>query len=253
MRLLVLLLLMSSLLRAADGLTAETFATRLSRDAGYRYLLYRPEGSAADPARRWPVLLFLHGAGERGDDPWLVAKHGPPKLVRAGAVLTPAEQSAAAAARQFIIVSPQCPAGATWDGETLLALLDEVLRTSPADPARVYVSGLSMGGYGTWSLLVRAPGRFAAAVPICGGGQTIELLVAGPAQREALKTLGVWVFHGEKDPTVPVAESERMVAALRRAGHPGVRLTVYPEAKHDSWTATYADPGLYAWLLQHRR
>lgn len=251
MRLLVLLLLMSSLLRAADGLTAETFATRLSRDAGYRYLLYRPEGSAADPARRWPVLLFLHGAGERGDDPWLVAKHGPPKLVRAGAVLTPAEQSAAAAARQFIIVSPQCPAGATWDGETLLALLDEVLRTSPADPARVYVSGLSMGGYGTWSLALKHPERFAAVAPICGGGDRIRALL--PSQQLALKTLGIWAFHGAKDNVVPLSESQNMVDAVKRAGVTDVNLTIYPDDGHDSWTHAYNEPGFYDWLLKHRR
>ena len=253
MRLLTLFFLVTSLLRAADGLTAETFSTRLSRDAGYRYLLFLPGGYEADPARRWPVLLFLHGAGERGSDPWLVAKHGPAKLVRGGADLPEAEKAGAAAARQFLIVAPQCPAGATWDTEILLALLDEVQRTRRTDPARTYVTGLSMGGYGTWSLIARAPQRFAAAVPICGGGQTIELLVAGKAHQEAVKTLGVWAFHGGRDPTVPLGESERMVAALRRAGHAGVRLTTYPEAKHDSWTATYANPEVYAWLLQHRR
>lgn len=253
MRLLPLLLLVTSLLRAADGLTVESFSAKLTRHTGYQYLLHLPDGYAADPAKRWPVLLFLHGSGERGSDPWQVARHGPPKLLRPGAVLTEAERAGAAAVRQFIVVAPQCPAGTIWDAETVLALLDEVQRTRRTDPARTYLTGLSMGGYGTWSLIARAPERFAAAIPICGGGQTIELIVGGKPLHEAVRTLGVWAFHGDQDPTVLPAESERMVAALRRAGHKTVKLTTYPGIKHDSWTATYANPEIYAWLLQHRR
>ena len=114
----------------------------------------------------------------------------------------------------------------------------------PIDPDRVYLTGLSMGGFGSWMLAMEHPGRFAAAVPICGGGD--------PRDVARIKDLPIWVFHGGKDPTVPLARSEAMVDALRKIGG-RVKLTVYPDAGHDSWTATYENEDLYAWLLQQRR
>jgi predicted peptidase len=108
-----------------------------------------------------------------------------------------------------------------------------------------------MGGYGSWELAVKHPERFAAVAPICGGGERIRTLL--PAQREALKTLGVWAFHGGKDSVVVPAESERMVEAFKKAGNESVKHTVYPEAGHDSWTQAYNDPAFFDWLLQHSR
>ncbi|HUR59831.1 MAG TPA: prolyl oligopeptidase family serine peptidase [Opitutaceae bacterium] len=251
---LVFLLVTRGAVSAAEPLIEQSFESHLSRAVGYRYLLHVPAGAEADPDRRWPVLLFLHGAGERGDDLWRVAIHGPPKLLRGTGPLTEAETAAARVlAENFIVVAPQCPAGASWDDEAVLALLDAVQAKQKVDPARVYLTGLSMGGYGTWSLASRYPERFAAVVPICGGGQTISLLLATNEKKAALRTLGFRVFHGARDPTVPVNESERLVALLKRGGVTDLELTIYPEARHDSWTETYANAELYTWLLRHER
>jgi len=153
----------------------------------------------------------------------------------------------------FIVVSPQCPDGEIWSNETLLELLDEIIATHPVDTNRIYLTGLSMGGYGTWSLGLQAPERFAAIAPVCGGGEPIRVLLASPAKTKSLKSMGVWAFHGAKDPVVKVEESQRMVDALKKAGVRDVELTVYPEADHDSWTATYNNEKLYEWFLKHER
>jgi len=205
------------------------------------YLLFLPEGSQTKSEKRWPLLLFLHGVGERGTDVWKVATHGPPKYVKTHPDFP------------FIVVSPQCPEGQIWLNDELLALLDDVLSLYPVDPHRVYLTGLSMGGYGAWSLALLHPERFAAVVPICGGGDLISIFAATHDKPEALKTLAVWAFHGAKDPVVPVQESERMVDLLKQAGVQEVKLTVYPEAQHDSWTETYNNGEVYEWLLGHKR
>lgn len=240
-------------LAAADLPPPQSFEATLTRRVGYHYLLFKPKGYDAAPDRRWPLLLFLHGAGERGDKLDRVAVHGPPKLLSDAAKLTDAEKFAAVALEEnFIVIAPQCPAGRIWDEDALLALLDEAAAKLRVDAARVYLSGLSMGGYGTWSLLARAPERFAAVVPICGGGRTIEFFISGTS-KSAYRRVGVWAFHGAKDPTVPLLESENMIDACKRAGMKDLRLTVYPEAKHDSWTETYANAQLYTWLLEHKQ
>ncbi len=205
------------------------------------YLLFLPKDYQAHSGKRWPLLLFLHGAGERGTDVWKVATHGPPKYVKDHPEFP------------FIVASPQCPDGQVWSREVLLGLLDDLLAGYDIDKARVYLTGLSMGGYGTWDLGLAYPERFAAIVPICGGGERIGVLLATPERAQALKTLGVWAFHGGKDPVVPPDESQRMVDLLKRAGVQEVKLTVYPEAQHDSWTETYRNPELYQWLLKHQR
>jgi predicted peptidase len=254
---------------AAENQTIGSFERQIVRTIGYKYLLSLPTGYDAEPGRRWPVLLFLHGGGERGTDPWLVAQHGPPKLIR-GPVAAPATTTTRAAAEastetvarretaarmlkeQFIVVSPQCPEGASWDDVAVLALLDEILAQHRADASRVYLTGLSLGGYGTWSVGLKNPQRFAAIVPVCGGGQRRDIRTRVRENKSVITSLGVWAFHGAKDATVPIEESEVLVNDLRRAGNE-VRFTVYPDAGHDSWTQTYANPDLYAWMLQHRR
>ncbi len=142
-----------------------------------KYLLQLPNDY--DQQESLPVLLFLHGAGERGDNLDLVKKHGPPKLIEAGQEFP------------FIVVSPQCPEGRWWEPFELAALLDEIVEKYKVDQDRIYVTGLSMGGFGTWSLAAYQPKRFAAIVPICGGGEpfTTRLFAKVPA----------WVFHGAKD------------------------------------------------------
>lgn len=256
---------------AAESQTVASFERTVTRKVGYTYLLSLPAGYEPAGGKTWPLILFLHGAGERGSDPWLVAKHGPPKLIRGdapaaapgtGAAPAPAETPEAKARREesakllrenFIVVSPQCPVGVRWDDDAVLALLDEIIAQQKVDLRRVYLTGLSMGGYGTWSVGLKHPQRFAAIVPICGGGNLIDILLTGRGQKSALTTLGVSVFHGAQDPTVPVNESERLVAALKKAGVTDVQLTIYPEARHDSWTETYNNPELYRWLLRHER
>jgi predicted peptidase len=197
-----------------------------------KYLLYLPEDYEKQAS--WPLVLFLHGSGERGDDLQLVKKHGPPKLIAAGRKFP------------FIVVSPQAPKskGRGWEPFELTALLDDVSEHYKVDADRVYVTGLSMGGYGAWSLAAYTPDRFAAIVPICGGGD--------PALARRLAKLPIWVFHGAKDPVVPLERSEVMVEALKKR-ESDVKFTVYPEALHDSWTETYENPQLYEWLLKQRR
>jgi predicted peptidase len=205
------------------------------------YLLFLPEGYGKTPGQRWPLILFLHGAGERGASIWKVATHGPPKNVATHPEFP------------FIVVSPQCPKGHTWDNDVLLGLLNEIIRTYAVDTRRVYLTGLSMGGYGTWNLGLAYPEKFAAIVPVCGGGEWISVLLSSREKTRMLKTLAVWAFHGGKDPVVPLEESQRMVEMLKKVGVKEIKLTVYPEAKHDSWTQTYKNPELYDWLLQHQR
>jgi predicted peptidase len=195
-----------------------------------KYLLYLPKDY--DQKESWPLLLFLHGAGERGDNLELVKKHGPPKLIEAGQDFP------------FIVVSPQCPRDRRWEPFELAALLDEIVEKHKVDQDRIYVTGLSMGGFGTWSLAAYQPKRFAALVPICGGGEPIVAKLFAP--------IPAWVFHGAKDFVVPVERSEKMIEAMKQAGG-NVKFTVYPEAGHDSWTETYANPELYEWLLLQKR
>jgi predicted peptidase len=236
--------------RAAETQTIHTFERTLTKTAAYKYLLALPLAYDAKAAtKRWPLLLFLHGSGERGDDVWLVATHGPPKIIRAAA-----DDSATKLLREnFIVVSPQCPKGKAWETDALLALLDEISSQHHVDATRVYLTGLSMGGFGAWDLALRFPERFAAVVPICGGGDFLSPYFTHLTKRADLRRLGVWAFHGAKDATVPPAESERMINLLKRFEVADVKLTVYPEATHDSWTLTYANPEVYAWLLQHQR
>ena len=199
-----------------------------------RYLLFLPQGHGSTEKKdeKWPLLLFLHGAGERGNDNLdLVKKHGPPKIVDEKKDFP------------FITISPQCPAGKRWNAQELAKLVDALANTYSADPQRLYVTGLSLGGFGSWNLLAEYPGKFAAAIPICGGGD--------PATAEKMKGTPIWVFHGAKDTAVPVSKSEAMVDALKKAGG-NVKFTIYPEAGHDSWTETYNNPEVYKWLLEQK-
>ena len=205
---------------------------KVTQTISARYWLHLPADYAKQPTKKWPLVLFLHGAGERGDNLELVKAHGPLKSIAQGQQFP------------FIIVSPQCPANDWWRPEHLAALLDDVERRYRVDKQRVYVTGLSMGGFGTWALALEFPQRFAAIAPICGGG---HWWVAS-----RIKHLPVWVFHGKKDRIVSYARSTEMVAALRQCGG-NVKFTTYPNADHDSWSVTYSNPELYKWLLSHKK
>lgn len=221
--------------------TPQHFKKKITRTAELDYLLYLPKGYKKND-EPWPLMLFLHGAGERGTNVDKVTVHGPPKLVKEGKKDFP-----------FILVSPQCPPNRTWRDDELIALLDEITAKHNVDTNRVYLTGLSMGGYGTWSLGTKYPERFAAIAPVCGGGERIPVLLASREKKAALQSIGVWAFHGAKDFVVPLEESERMTNALTRAGCKNVKLTVYPEAGHDSWVQAYSEPEIWNWFLAHRR
>jgi len=224
------------------------------RDITIRYQLFVPANYKSD-GEQLPLLLFLHGLGEcSNDDLDRVKIHGPAKIVDNKPDFP------------FIVVTPQCPPppgydpkspGAklpedvvelvrrAWKPDELIRLVDHVQKNLNVDPQRLYVTGLSMGGFGTWRLAAAYPDRFAAAVPICGGGEPEKMA-------EPLSRVPIWAFHGAKDPVVPVAQTQRMVDAIRE--HNGdVRLTIYPEVQHNSWAATYDNAELYTWLLAHRR
>jgi predicted peptidase len=184
---------------------------------------------------KWPLLLFLHGAGECGEDLNILKDYGPAKLAEEDHEFP------------FICLTPQCPKGITWldQLQVLKQLVLATISTYDVDPDRAYVTGFSLGGFGTWALAMANPQLFAAIAPICGGG--MAQWAAG-----ILKELPVWAFHGAEDPAVPLDESQRMVDAIRKAGGQA-KLTVYPGVGHDSWTRTYENPELYEWFLRHRR
>ncbi len=217
---------------------SENFHATFSRTMALGYWLTLPDGytSAGAP---WPLILFLHGAGERGSDLEQVRQHGIPRIA-------PQQENF-----PFITLAPQCPANHWWSDylDVLIGLLDTTLEHYAVDPDRIYLTGLSMGGYGTWHLAAEYPDRFAAIAPICGGG----LWAYGFPERVAdIRHIPAWVFHGAKDELVPLRESEVLVNALREAGG-DVQFTVYPEAGHDSWTETYDNPALYDWFRSHAR
>ena len=222
-----------------ENLTAKKFGATMRSE----YLLFLPKDYQASGRKKWPVIVFLHGAGERGTNVWRAAIHGPTKYIAKNPDFP------------FIVITPLCPERHKWSDELVLAILDEVTEKHAVDTNRIYLTGLSMGGYGTWSLATMFPERFAACAPICGGGSSISILLSMMEKErgKALKNLPVWAFHGGKDPVVPVAESKDMVAAMKKIGNEDVKLTIYPEANHDSWTETYNNPELYKWFLEHER
>ena len=219
---------------AADlNQTKEKFSSIVVKTYSYNYLKYLPKDY--DGKTKFPLLLFLHGAGERGDNLEKVAVHGPPKLIKQGKQFP------------FIVISPQCPKGSRWDPDALDAMLDKIIKSHAVDESRIYCTGLSMGGFGTWALGSSNPNRFAAFAPICGGGVDRTAFNAFEMWKKP-----VWVFHGDADKVVPLEESERMVRALkRRGGKP--KFTIYKGVNHDSWTETYDNPKLYEWFLSHKK
>lgn len=209
----------------------------VSKSVSLAYLLSLPKDYEAEGNKKYPLVLFLHGMGERGSNLDLVKLHGLPK-------------NAEKEDFPFILVSPQCPLDiqrySNWLFyiDSVIALLDDVIDNYQVDEQRVYITGLSMGGYGTWEIAKQFPHKFAAAAPICGGGSTKQI--------DRLADMPVWAFHGAKDDVVPLEESEVMVEALRDAGG-NVKFTIYPEANHDSWTETYNNPEFLSWLLKQKK
>ena len=232
----------------ADDYEPRTFTAADGATLGYRLL--RPQGY--DAAKKYPLVLFLHGAGERGSDNTAQLKHGAPLFLK----------PEVRGKYPCFVLAPQCPLEQTWSAvkgwtgdesygaaptapmKLALAAVDAVAAEFSVDPDRLYVTGLSMGGYGSWDLLSRAPQRWAAAAPICGGGD--------PARLAGAKNVAVWAFHGVLDEKVPIERTREMIAALRAAG--GAPLySEYPYLKHDSWTTAYGEPELLPWMFAQRR
>ncbi|MBX9401858.1 prolyl oligopeptidase family serine peptidase [Lysobacter sp. BMK333-48F3] len=223
----------------------------------YRYQVFVPA-----PHRyqgRPAVVLFLNGSGERGDDGARQTQAGLGPYLRRHAAEFPA-----------IVVFPQAPDDTEWTqdaGPIAMATLDAALGEFRGDPDRVYLTGMSMGGYGTWELALQHPQRFAALVPVCGG-ITVDWTDARPGMRahsvadaadpfaaaaQRLREVPVWIFHGGKDDVVPPAQSRRMDAALKAAGARDARYTEFAAANHNSWDAAYAYAPMWRWLFAQRR
>jgi predicted peptidase len=199
------------------------------------YVVFIPHGY--DGKKEFPVILFLHGAGE--------TKGGTKEPVEVG--IGPAIKKREKTF-PFIVVIPQSEKR-TWqassdDGKRAIAILDETMKTYKVDAKRQYLSGLSMGGFGTWSAAAAYPDRWAAIVPICGGGN--------PKDAAKIKDIPTWVFHGDADTAVPVKRSQDMVAALREAGGKP-KYTEYPKVGHNSWDMAYGDKELFSWLLEQKK
>lgn len=215
-----------------------------------QYRLLKP--ADFDPDKKYPLVIFLHGAGERGDDNKAQLKHGMANFC------TPEARSK----YPCYVLAPQCPMGQRWADvdwsadaiamnpdasesmKLTLALVDSMLEDAAIDPQRIYITGLSMGGFGTWDAIARRPEFFAAALPICGGADTSTAM--------KVKDIPISCFHGDEDRSVKVELSRTMIEALKAAGG-APKYTEYPGVGHDSWTATYANPDVLAWLFSQRR
>ncbi len=247
----IILIALSSCLTASLSADSE-FAAKIYQTPdgeSLNYRLHLPENM--DPTQSYPLVLFLHGAGERGSDNEKQLKHGAKKI------LAYSIQSQTPA----IIVAPQCPTGQQWvntpwanDAHTMpeapsdsmrltIELLEALKETLPVDSSRIAVTGLSMGGFGTWDIIQRMPTSFSAAMPICGGGDT--------AMAETIKGLPIWVFHGALDTAVKTQRSRDMVEAIQQVGGK-VRYTEYEDVGHGSWGRAYNNQEALKWLFETR-
>jgi len=205
----------------------------ITKNLSGQYLLFLPQDYGKGE-KRYPLIFYLHGGSLRGNDIERVRSLGLPQLVENDKSFP------------FIVLSPQCPEGEIWtDTDLLIAILDDVVSQYAVDRERVYLTGHSMGGRGAWYLAYKHPDRFAAIAPMSGGPT-----IAAWASR--LKEMPVWAFHGAKDDLIPLAESQRMVDALKAAGNNEVKFTILLERDH-YMLDTYEKKELYDWFLQHRR
>lgn len=223
--------------------------TEAGQAVEFRYRLLAPAASVAGV--RYPLVVFLHGAGERGRDNEKQLKYLPTWMAE-----PPLRQR-----HPCFLLAPQCREGERWvdvswadtkstpqgplttDLLAAVAAMQYVISHEAVDPARISLTGLSMGGYGTWDLAARQPERFAAILPICGGGDE--------ATAPRLAKLPIWCFHGDADEAVPVARSRSMVAAVRAAGG-SPKYSELPGVGHDAWTPAYRDPAVLDWLFANR-
>lgn len=200
----------------------------------FNYYLYYPEEYEVNEEEKFPLLLFLHGGGESGDSLVKVKRNGPPKLLARGKKFP------------FLILAPQNPHKKMWwDTRALVQLLDTIVENNRVDKKRIYLTGLSRGGWAAWEMAVQYPEKFAALAVVCG-------MTPVPYASWLDKNMPIWVFHGEEDQSIPISESENMVKALKTMGY-DVRFTRYPGVGHDSWNKAYNTEELYEWFMQQRR
>lgn len=229
---LLLIILLTAMIHQVNAQIQTKQKAKIVRKTTINYLLWLPSDYKKEKSKTFPLLIFLHGSGERGDSLELVKKNGPPSFVENSPDFP------------FIMVSPQCPIDTRWNTGDLQLMLEKIKHKYRIDPTRIYLTGLSMGGFGTWAWACGYPNQFAAIAPVCGGGDV-------QFARE-LKNTPVWAFHGEEDPVVPVKRTIEMVEAVKAIGGT-VRMTIYPGVGHDSWVNAYSEEELYSWLLEHVR
>ena len=223
---------------AGKRIYAKTYQNSELHQYGQGYLLYRPEGYEADPNKTWPLIFFLHGFGDRGDNVFLLAKASPFMYIREKGPLP------------FIIIAPLLNTSSDYSSFPEV-YMDGVLAEARADyridPKRIYVTGLSMGGEATYRFALHQPNTFAASAPL-----SAYLDYADAATMKSIKALPVWAIHGAEDTVIPLARAQQPVDALKETGG-NIRFTVLEGHDHDVWTDTYSDPAFYDWLLQHQR
>lgn len=219
-----------SIAKAPTVVEGQTAQAPVAKE-GYHYWLHLPPGYTSDKKARWPLMIFLHGSGERGTDLEKVKVHGPPKIAQRDPSFP------------FILISPQLPEEQDWDISKLEAILKKASKDLRVDPKRIYLTGLSRGGHATWRWAAQAPTKFAAVAPVCGRGD--------PESACALKDVPLWAFHGDRDDVVKPAGSWDMAAAIRACGG-NPKLTIYPDLGHNAWDPAYDDPALYLWMLEKR-
>lgn len=215
-------------------ITEHSFDEKIEISVKLDYVLYTPDGYD-DSKEDFPLIVFLHGAGERGKDLSKVSVHGPLQYIKDGNKI------------DAVILAPLCPDGIYWQPHEVAALVKKVIKESRIDENRVYLTGLSMGGYGVWATGGEYPELFAALAPVCGA-------IYRPIYRNAfhLKKIPIWVFHGALDDVVLPENSNKMVKALKDSGN-DVKYTIYPFTNHNSWTETYNNHDLYKWMLAQKK
>ena len=244
-----------SFIAAAQSDTASTAAK--AWDDSFEFLSYEKDGNKLpyrflkpakiEAGKTYPLLIFLHGAGERGDDNKAQLKHSVADIVKLASEKHP-----------FFMIAPQCPKDKRWVEvdwganshsmpekpsvplSLLIDVINKVSKDFPVDPKRIYVMGISMGGFGTWDAISRYPGMFAAAIPVCGGGDT--------DQAEKLVKIPIWVFHGAADTVVKTQRSRDMVEAVKKTGGE-LKYTEYPGVGHGSWGQTFSNPEVIEWIF----
>lgn len=227
---------MSVSLNAQSGEQIET-SLKVSDEVSIPYLQYLPDGfDSSDQTKKYPLILFLHGRGESRGPLAIVKKWGPPRLADEKGL-------------PYILISPQCPKESWWhhddQQELLMKLLAHVRKKFPVDKKRIYLTGLSMGGFGSWELASRSPETFAAVAPICGGGD--------PKKAAKLIEIPIWNWHGEADSVVPIAKSTEMVEAVKKAGGEKIKFTILKGVDHVSWPQAYNDPEFWKWIDAQKR